>query len=167
MSGKQTDVSRHGRRDRLIKEHVHDPYMARSKPTEPTLCEDCGVVFSSGRWQWVSEVPAGASRQKCPACQRIHDKVPAGILTLSGAFFDEHRDEIMNLVHNKVDEQKAQHPMKRLMETQAQKDGSVVVTFTDTHLPRGVGEAIKRAYEGDLDIQYTEESGLVRVFWKR
>ncbi len=73
----------------------------------------------------------------------------------------------MNLVHNKVDEQKAQHPMKRLMETQAQKDGSVVVTFTDTHLPRGVGEAIERAYEGDLDIQYTEESGLVRVFWKR
>ncbi len=48
-----------------------------------------------------------------------------------------------------------------------QKDGSVAITFTDTHLPRGVGEAIERAYHGDLDIQYTEESGLVRVYWRR
>ena len=161
MSGKQTDVVKHGRRDRLIKERVHDPYMARSKPTEPTLCEDCGVVLSSGRWQCAS------NRQKCPACQRIRDKVPAGILTLSGVFFEEHRDEIMHLVHNKVDEQKAQHPMKRRMYSEDQSDGSVVVAFTDTHLPRGVGEAIERAYEGNLDIQYTEESGLVRVYWKR
>ena len=73
----------------------------------------------------------------------------------------------MHLVNNKVDEQKAQHPMKRLMGTEDQKDGGVVVTFTDTHLPRGVGEAIERAYEGDLDIQYTEEAGIVRVYWKR
>lgn len=167
MSGKQTDVTKHGRHDRLIKEHVHDPYMARSKPAEPTVCADCGVVFSKGRWQWMSEAPAGAHQQRCPACQRIHDKVPAGFLTLSGTFFGEHRDEIIRLLHNKVEEQKAQHPMKRLMAIEDQKDGSVQITFTDMHLPRGVGEAIERAYEGDLDIQYTEESGIVRVYWKR
>jgi hypothetical protein len=73
----------------------------------------------------------------------------------------------MQLVHNKVEEQKKQHPMKRLMAVEDQRDGGVAVTFTDTHLPRGVGEAIERAYEGELDIQYTEESGIVRVYWKR
>lgn len=167
MGVKETNGTRHGRRDRLIKEHIHDPYMARSKPKEPTVCNDCGAVFRSGRWQWMAEPPAAAHRQRCPACQRIHDKVPAGFLTLSGTFFDEHRDEIMKLIHNKVEEQKAQHPMKRLMATDAQPDGGIAVTFTDTHLPRGVGEAIERAYEGDLEIQYTEESGIVRVYWKR
>jgi len=167
MSGKQTDIARQGRRDRLIKERIHDPYMARSKPKEPTVCEVCGVVFSGGRWQWLPETPADAHRQKCPACQRIHDKVPAGFLTLSGPFLDEHRDEIMHLVHNKVEEQKAQHPMKRLMTIEDQQGGGVAFTFTDMHLPRGVGEAIERAYEGDLEIQYTEESGIVRVYWKR
>ena len=73
----------------------------------------------------------------------------------------------MHLVHNKVEEQKAQHPMKRLMGAADQKGGGIEITFTDMHLPRGVGEAIERAYEGDLEIQYTEESGIVRVYWKR
>ena len=167
MSGNQTDVTRFGRHDRLIREEVHDPYMARNKPKEPTMCEVCGAVFSKGRWQWQPEPPAGAHRQRCPACQRIHDKVPAGILTMHGEFFGEHRDEIMRLVHNKVEEQKAQHPMKRLMAVQDSKDGGIEITFTDMHLPRGVGEAIERAYEGDLEIQYTEESGIVRVYWRR
>jgi NMD protein affecting ribosome stability and mRNA decay len=167
MSGKQTDVARHGRHDRLIEENVHDPYMARGKPPEPTVCEDCGVVFSHGRWQWQAKAPDGAHRQHCPACQRIRDKVPAGFLTLGGDFFQAHRDEIMRLVDNKVEQQKAEHPMKRLMGREDQKDGGVVITFTDTHLPRGVGEGIKHAYGGELDIQYTEQSGIVRVYWKR
>lgn len=167
MSGKDTYPAKQGRRDRLIKERVHDPYMTRSKPTEPTVCPDCGVVFSGGRWQWLPETPQGAHEEACPACQRLRDKVPAGFLTLSGEFFDRHRDEIMNLVQNKVEAQKAEHPMKRLMWTEDQEEGGVVITFTDVHLPRGVGEAIERAYEGELDIHYTEEAGIVRVYWRR
>lgn len=167
MSGKEGNVARHGRQDRLIKEKVHDPYMTRSNPTEPTVCPECGVVFSSGRWQWLPDVQEGANKELCPACQRIHDNVPAGFLTLSGTFFDEHRDEIMRLVHNKEEEQKAQRPMKRLMGVEKQDDGGVVITFSDVHLPRGVGEAIERAYEGELDIHYTKEAGIVRVYWQR
>lgn len=167
MSGKEGDVASHGRHDRLIKEHIHDPYMARKKPPEPTVCPECGVVFNNGRWQWMPEVPAEAHQELCPACQRIHDKVPAGYLTLSGPFYDAHRDEIMKLVHHKVEEQKAQHPMKRLMDVEDQKEGGAVISFTDLHLPRGVGEAIERSFQGELDIQYTEEAGIVRVYWKR
>jgi NMD protein affecting ribosome stability and mRNA decay len=167
MSGKEGDVGRHGRQDRLLKEHVHDPYMTRSKPVEPNVCPECGVVFSAGRWQWLPETPENAHRQLCPACQRIHDKVPAGLLSLSGDFFDAHRDEIMHLVHNKEAEQKAPHPMKRLMGIEEQEGGGVLISFTDTHLPRGVGEAIERAYEGELDIHYTEEASIIRVYWKR
>lgn len=167
MTWKSGDVAKHGRHDRLIEEEVHDPYMARGKPVEPTLCPECGVVFSSGRWQWLPEVPSGAHQQLCPACQRIQDKVPAGYLNLKGDFFDEHRDEIMKLIHNKVEAQKAQHPLKRLMDIEPQADGSVLITFTDMHLPRGAGEAIASAYEGDLDIQYTDQAGILRVYWQR
>ncbi|WP_022948549.1 BCAM0308 family protein [Methylohalobius crimeensis] len=166
MSGKEGDVGKQGRRDRLIKERIHDPYMTRSKPAEPSVCKECGVVFSGGRWQWQSTPPSGIHDTVCPACLRVHDKVPAGFLTLGGEFFHAHRDEILHLVHNKVEEQKAQHPMKRLMAIEDQ-DGETVITFTDIHLPRGVGEAIERAYEGELEIQYTDEAGLLRVYWRR
>ena len=87
MSGKETDVGKRGRQDRLIQERVHDPYMKGSKPVEPTVCPECGVVFSGGRWQWQADAPEGAQKEWCPACQRIRDKVPAGFLTLSGEFF--------------------------------------------------------------------------------
>jgi NMD protein affecting ribosome stability and mRNA decay len=163
---KDTDITTQGRRDRLIKEQVHDPYMTRRKPPEPTVCPECGVVFQQGRWQWSAAVRGGTHEELCPACQRIRDKVPAGILSLSGAFLEDHQEEIINLVRNKVDSEKAQHPMKRLMNIEPHA-GGMVITFTDTHLPRGVGEAIQRAYEGELEIQYTEEAGIVRVNWSR
>jgi hypothetical protein len=41
-----------------------------------------------------------------------------------------------------------------------------VATFTDVHLPPGVGEAIDSACEGELDIKYTDEAGIVRVIWR-
>jgi NMD protein affecting ribosome stability and mRNA decay len=167
MIYKNGDVEERGRLDRLIKERVHDPYMTRSKPNEPTVCPECGVVFADGRWQWQTQAPEGAEHLLCPACQRVRDRVPAGFLFLSGPFLAAHRDEILNLVHNKVESQTAQHPMKRLMDVAEQDDGELAITFTDVHLPRGVGQAIERAYEGELEIQYTEEAGIVRVYWRR
>lgn len=154
------------RRDRLIKEAVHDPYKAAAKPTEPSVCRDCGVVFSNGRWQWSPELPTAAADALCPACQRIRDQVPAGFLTLSGDFLQAHRDEIMHLLHNTVDAQQREHPVKRIMRT-SESDHGIEVTFTDIHLPRTVGEAIERAYDGELDIQFARGSGIARVYWSR
>jgi hypothetical protein len=53
------------------------------------------------------------------------------------------------------------------MEIEDQEGGGITITFTDMHLPRGVGQAIERAYQGELDIQYTKEAGILRVFWQR
>ena len=124
------------------------------------------MVFHGGRWQWLPEPPAQAAETVCPACRRIHDRVPAGFLILGGEFFEAHRDEIMNLVENKVGLQEKEHPMKRLMHVEEWDDGTEL-TFTDAHLPRGVGEAIQRAYDGELDIHFPEEGGIVRVYWER
>jgi hypothetical protein len=155
------------RQDRLIKERVHDPYCAEAKLAGPASCPDCGVVYIDGRWQWSSERPADTREETCPACRRIRDHVPAGILKLRGDYFIAHREEIMRLVANKVDRQNAQHPMKRIMHVDDSNPRETVVLFTDTHLPRGVGQAVRRAHKGNLDVQYTEESGIVRVFWER
>jgi hypothetical protein len=164
---KDTDIARDGRRDRLIKERIHDPYKPRGQLPEPSVCTDCGVVYTQGRWQWLPEAPPDGEEVLCPACRRVRDRVPAGFLTLSGGFLAGHREEILNLARNKVDEQKAQHPMKRLMGVEEDEDGALVLTFTDVHLPRGVGEAIARAYQGELEVKYTDEAGIVRATWRR
>ena len=70
-------------------------------------------------------------------------------------------------MHNQVDAEKAAHPLKRLMDIEEKADGSIVVTFTDTHLPRDVGKALTHAYKGKLDIHYAEDEDLTRVKWVR
>ena len=156
-----------GRNDRLIQERVHDPYKSQQKLHEPTICPECHAVFSGGRWQWLTDIAKPAEEKTCPACRRIHDKVPAGLLTMRGKFLEEHRNEIMSLLYNKVEAENAEHPLKRLISIEDQPDGSVVASFTDTHLPRDVGKAVSKAYHGKLDIHYAEDEDFTRVTWSR
>jgi NMD protein affecting ribosome stability and mRNA decay len=161
-----SNAAGNGRNDRLIKEKIHDPYMARSKPREPTVCPECKVAFSGGRWQWLDDVPGDANEEICPACARIKDRVPAGFLTLKGDFFAQHREEIMNLIQNKADYENKQHPMNRIMDIEDQGE-QTVITFTDMHLPKGVADAVNNAYKGDLKIDYLKDESMVRINWER
>jgi len=153
------------RKDRLIREQVHDTYKSKRKLPEPTVCPTCRAVFRDGRWQWASP-PAGAHAHTCPACQRIHDKYPAGSVHLSGGFFAAHRQEILNLARNEETRAQADHPLKRIMAIEEQSDG-VLITTTDPHLARAIGEALHRACNGEMDLQYAEESSAVRISWRR
>ena len=164
-ASKSSDHLHQDRKDRLIRELDHDPYHSKLKLREPTACPECGAVYHKGRWSWI-EAPADAHKDLCPACHRIQDKIPAGILHLSGEFLGEHKDEIMHLIRNTEERERAEHPLKRIMATEEQEDG-LEITFTDAHLARGVGEAIHHAYKGELDFKYTKEDIMLRVNWKR
>lgn len=162
---KPSDYLHQGRHDRLLREWVHDTYKSKSKLPEPTVCPECGAVYHKGRWTW-AERPDGAHAEMCPACHRIHDKVPAGFLSLKGEFLAEHKDEILHLVRNVEKKENMEHPLKRIMNVEEQKD-SVVISFTDPHLARTAGEAIQHAYQGELDLHYQKEEFLLRVLWQR
>ncbi|MDH5185373.1 MAG: BCAM0308 family protein [Gammaproteobacteria bacterium] len=153
------------RLDRLIQEKRHDPYQAKAKLTEPTRCPDCGAVYHKGSWHWMV-APAGAYEAKCPACHRIEDKIPAGYLSISGEFFQQHQEEIRGLIKHIEEREKGQHPLNRIMAMEALNTG-LEITTTDMHLPRDIGVALEKAYEGELDFQYVDESNLLRVNWQR
>lgn len=153
------------RRDRLLKELVHDPYMATRKLPEPTVCPSCEAVFHEGRWMW-GERPTKTAEVLCPACRRAHDKEPAGLLTISGEFWRAHEDEIKNLARNVESREKAEHPMKRIMDMDT-RDDRLAISFTEPHLARAVGEAIEHAYNGELDFRYNQGEYYLRVTWRR
>lgn len=167
MSNKEAVPTEPGkfRGDRLLEEMEHDPYQARAKLKEPTVCPDCGAVYSHGRWAW-GDAPAHAHETRCPACHRIHDKVPAALLSLSGDFFGAHRKEIVSLIENYETRERAEHPLKRIMGME-ERDGALMVAFTDPHLARGTGEALRKAYQGSVDHQYMKSDNLLRVSWSR
>ena len=90
----------------------------------------------------------------------------SGFLRLSGDFFVVHREERTHLIRNVEKRERAEHPLKRIMNIEEQRDG-LLITFTDPHLSRGVGEAIHHAYEGELNFEYSDEEYMLRVYWKR
>ncbi|GMR06396.1 MAG: BCAM0308 family protein [Gammaproteobacteria bacterium] len=162
--GKKSDFIRQGDH-RLLQELEHDPYHSKIKLKEPTVCPVCRAVYHKGRWQW-AEIPENADEIMCPACHRIHDRVPAGFLTISGDFYAQHKDEIQSLIRNVEEREKAEHPLKRIMQVE-EKNETVVYSFTDAHLARGIGDALHHAYQGELDYQYTNEDIMLRVNWSR
>ena len=162
---KHTDVTHQPRRDSMYEERVHDPYQARGKYHEPTVCPDCGAVFHQGRWRWGS-APEGSHSHRCPACARLHDRMPAGVLTLQGEFFDAHRTEIMHLIQHQEATEKPEHPLERIMAIDDTEQGSTV-SFTGVHLARRAGEALHHAYQGELDIGFNDKDDLFRMRWSR
>jgi hypothetical protein len=164
MRSQTQSPARSGRRisGRSQSDSVLDPYQLRHKPEGPARCPQCTAVYSRGRWSWTS-TPANARDHLCPACRRVNDRFPAGTVTL-------HRvparlkDQVIGLVRNEEATEKGEHPLNRVMAVQEQGDG-LVVTTTDIHLPRRIGNALKQAYRGELAIDFDENSYSVRVDW--
>ncbi|MBI1194664.1 MAG: hypothetical protein GC138_02280 [Gammaproteobacteria bacterium] len=128
-------------------------------------CPDCGLSYYDGRWQAPQSKGAEHSL-RCPACSRIHDHVPAGLLQVGGRFFLQHRDEILAFILNKEYTERQDHPLERIMGVEAAEDG-VTVSFTGVHLARGTEIALYQTYQGDLEIAYDDRDAPVHVYWYR
>jgi NMD protein affecting ribosome stability and mRNA decay len=153
------------RRDQLRPERVHDTYKLRGKLAEPAVCPDCGAVYHGGRWQWTAR-PAGAHETACPACQRTKDRFPAGFVEVGGPYFAAHRDELLRLLRHREEKEKGEHPLARIIAVEDAAEG-VLVTTTDIHLARDLGEALHHAHQGELEFHYNQGENLLRVHWRR
>jgi NMD protein affecting ribosome stability and mRNA decay len=151
---------------RRIHEEPHDVYGSRGKLPDSTACSDCGAVYRAGRWVWTETVPADAPRQACPACRRIADGYPAGIVTLEGAFETAHRTEIENLIRNVERRESAEHPLVRIFGIEEFERGLRVRT-TDGRLARAIGQALLHAYRGRLEDPGPQREEPVRLHWSR
>jgi len=153
------------RKDKLIQEYVHDPYVAKTKYADPSVCDTCGVAFSNGIFAWLQPPPDAAS-MRCPACRRIADKYEGGVVNLEGEFMLEHKPEIMNTIRNVETEAKRQRPLDRIIEVK-EEPRQTIITTTYEHLAKKIGNALHRAYKGDLKTQFLEGEKYVRVWWNR
>lgn len=155
---------REGRRETALADRP-DSYRAVAKREHPAHCPRCGAAYNKGRWTW-GAAAANAERQTCPACQRIEDDFPAGYVTLKGAFFNAHRDEVLNLVATHGARARDEHPMHRIIGVEPLEKG-VRVTTTDIHLARVIAQAVHNAFHGTLEFRYSKDECLVRATWSR
>jgi NMD protein affecting ribosome stability and mRNA decay len=143
-----------------------DPFATKAKLPTPTRCGDCDAVYRRGRWTWGS-APAECARHRCPACSRIAERYPAGLVWIEGAFAQARREEIEHRVRNVEQREKTEHPLSRVMWIEKRPKGGIEVATTDARLARGIGTALKRAYDGTLETAASEAANLLRVYWRR
>jgi len=156
---------RTGRHEQRFEGLEKDAYKPGRKLAGPARCRGCGAVFRRGRWTWA---PAGEAPRPawCPACRRARDGMPAGYVRIEGDYQREHRDDIVRRLRRCEADAMRTHPLQRIMALQPEGE-ALLVTTTDSHLARRIGEALVKSYKGAAEYRYGREDNLLRVSWRR
>ncbi|MDD5286179.1 MAG: BCAM0308 family protein [Desulfuromonadaceae bacterium] len=144
-----------------------DAYQSKGGVGGAVHCE-CGAVFSNKRWRLEksSAQPKGERRALCPACRRIADRNPAGIVSLKGSFFAAHGVEIDNLIKHTAEAAAMRNPLGRIMDINRGKEG-VTITTTDAKLAQKIGREVFKSHGGELHYIWSHDENPVRVAWSR
>lgn len=158
-----------------IRRHIDnygDPYISQAGPAEVRICSECRAVYTGQRWYLKEQVPSkDLSKQQvsftiCPACQKIRDNMPGGVVLVTGQFVDGHQNELLNLIRNESDRAMAINPLERIMDIQKNGSGMTVYT-TNEKLAQRLGKALHKAYDGDVVYKWSEDTKFARVLWQR
>lgn len=143
-----------------------EPYQPKGGLQEGTVCKGCGIVYRNKRWQIETTPGAHSGEVFCPACQRIQGEDPAGVVTLSGPYLAQHREEILNSIRQQESKHREKNPLGRIMEIK-EENGQITVTTTEDKLAQKIGREIYKSQRGELHYQWSHDQRLVRVAWKR
>ncbi|MHB1000203.1 MAG: BCAM0308 family protein [Armatimonadota bacterium] len=153
-------------------ESYNDPYIPVLKPQEVAVCRECHSVYAGQRWELESQAAHDLANAKCivdticPACQKIRDRQPGGIVTLSGSFLQQHEDEIVSMVQNENQNAMMINPLERIMDID-RSDGSMIIQTTNEKLAQKLGRAMHKSYSGEVEYKWSKGTKLVRVNWHR
>jgi NMD protein affecting ribosome stability and mRNA decay len=149
-----------------------DVYIPKEGLKEVSFCTKCGILYRNKRW-YIDEQEQEAVRKDphahglvCPACQRVEDNNPAGIVTLTGDYLSGHEREILDLVTNRETHHRAKNPLARIMSLN-KNDGEVVISTTEEKLAEALGREMYKAHKGELHYRWSHSDRFVRVNWSR
>jgi hypothetical protein len=147
-------------------------YLPKKGMKETALCNSCNLVYQNKSW-CLNEMEARKLKEErqvrrgtCPACRRMADNLPAGILTFSGEYFLKHEVEVLDIIKNEEERARVKNPLGRIMEI-AQEGDVLTVTTTEEKLAQKLGKEVYRAHKGELRYQWAHDEKMVRVSWAR
>ena len=148
-----------------------DPYLPEAGQ-QAAVCTQCHALYQGKRWFFDEKLYgqlAGTDQVRevvCPTCRKIKDHYPEGILSLSGAFWVQHQDEIVGLLKKEAGRISRRNVQDRIIQMRADGDSLVVETTTEK-LAQHLGRTIYKACKGDLNFRWSEVDKFVRVYWSR
>ena len=150
-----------------------DSYLLRGASRKASVCGGCRAVYMNKRWYAEGAVDdttlrnAEAAKTVCPACLKIRDNFPGGIVTLKGDYVLPHKQDLLKLIRNEEDRARGLNPLERVMKVKENGYGSIIISTTNEKLAQRIGRAIKKAFHGEVTYHWSHENKLVRVNWVR
>jgi hypothetical protein len=150
-----------------------DCYLPRGASRSVSICGSCRAVYMNKRWYVDGDTAKAAAKETktnlvvCPACLKIRDNFPGGIVTLRGDYVLAHKQDVINLIKNEEERARGFNPLERVMSIKENGHGSLVVNTTNEKLAQRLGRAIKRAFHGEVAYHWSHDNKLVRVDWER
>jgi NMD protein affecting ribosome stability and mRNA decay len=151
---------------------TQDPYILKVGNSKTALCRKCHATYQNKRWYISKELydkKAGLKDTKillCPACLKIKDKFPGGIVKLKGAFLQDHETEIMNLIRNEEIRSMGFNPLERIIEIIHTRE-EIEVKTTNEKLAQRITRRLERAYQGKVEYKWSNGTKLLRAEWVR
>jgi NMD protein affecting ribosome stability and mRNA decay len=153
---------------------VHrDPYLStRSLRAlkEGAICERCGAIYHHKRWSMDSTLMKVKGREVrkviCPACRKIRDHFPGGIITLRGDYLKVHKDQILRLIQNEESRAMRINPLERVISVK-DKNNYVEIHTTNERFAQRIGREIQRSCKGRVAYHWSGDNKSVRVEWHR
>ena len=152
-----------------------DPYIPRKSASDVGICPKCRAIYRNKRWVIDGKEFAALTRKgagtgiawrRCPACRKIEDGFPSGVVTLSGGYLRDHREDILNLIRNEEKRAMGFNPLERIIRMEDKGEGLEIAT-TDEKLAQRIGREVRKACQGTVEYKWSEDSKLLRVNWAR
>lgn len=149
-----------------------DPDHSELAHPQDTICSSCGAVYHNQHWIFDQKrrdllLNSGSPNQvTCPGCIKIAERNPEGILTLRGDYWQQHRDEILNLIRNEETRGMETNPLARIMDIRDEGD-TLVVETTNAKLTEKMGRRLDKAHNGSVHYDWPDNRQFVRVDWER
>ena len=164
-------VGKHNR-DKVYAEN--DPYLPPKGKglADVSICKDCTAVYHNKKWFLDAALYEKKKKLKdlnwviCPACKKTKENVPNGVVTLKGDFLKQHKQEILNLIHNEDERSKNYNPLKRIMKIKESK-GEIEILTTSAKLAQRIGTILFKAYSGEVEYKKHDNAKFMRVEWRR
>ena len=149
-----------------------DPYLLTAGINGAAVCKKCHATFHNKRWTMDEELYKKKAARKdtnkiiCPACRKVKDNFPGGIVRIKGEFFVHHRNEILNLIKNEEQRAKGFNPLERIMRIDDVGSG-LEITTTNEKLAQRIGKSLQKAFQGRVLYKWSDDTKLLRTEWER
>lgn len=76
-------------------------------------------------------------------------------------------NDIERLLRNEAERAAEDNPLARIMLWKKNGDRKLTLSTTTEHLAQRLGHALEKAYDGEVEYDFSHENKLARVTWKR